>query len=195
MDNDWAQTIAAMASSAAAIAAIVIGYFQFKKQLTTADKVAHANVKPLLGINLSDYVDHKAVKLRNYGVGAAEITSIQFKRNDGKKVQKLPDLFKLPYDPIWDDYTVFPLILKLPYDLISDDYTVFPRNKQYITAGQEMILAMLTKKGLAENNPTLQGNQISEILVAWTTQLKGITIEIAYNDVLDKQQPICVRKF
>jgi hypothetical protein len=67
MDTAWAQTVATWASTAAAIGAIIIGYYQFKNQQTTADKIVHANVKPLLGINMSGYIDYKAVNLQNYG--------------------------------------------------------------------------------------------------------------------------------
>jgi hypothetical protein len=85
----------------------------------------------------------------------------------------------------------------LPYDPIWDDFEIFPTDKQYVKAGQEIVLAKLTRKGLAENNKELklEDSQISEILEAWTNQLKGITIKIAYQDVLGDKQTDCERTF
>jgi hypothetical protein len=107
MDLDWAQTVATIASTLAAIAAIGIGYYQFKRQQDNADRIAHASIKPLLGIYECAYENHKAVNLRNYGVGAAVIINVQIDRNSNQSVLKLADLFKFPYDILWDDFWVF----------------------------------------------------------------------------------------
>jgi hypothetical protein len=161
----------------AAIVAIVIGLWQFKKQLRNADKIAHANVKPILGINKSDYLNFKAVTLKNYGAGTVVITSIKFCRNNTQNHQRLVDLFQLPHNPIWDDFSIF------------------PAGEQYVEAGQNMVLAKLTSRGLARNNEALQPNQIAEILEAWSNQLQEITILVKYCDVLREEQPDCVRTF
>jgi hypothetical protein len=128
MDLDWAQTIAAIAATLAAIAAIGMGYYQFKKQQDNSDRIAHASIKPLLGIYECAFEDHKAVNLRNYGVGTAVITSVQINRNGNQSVFKLADLFKFPYDLLWDDFWVF------------------GKGTNFVQSGQEIILAEITKK-------------------------------------------------
>jgi len=43
------QTFALVGATFAAIAAIFFGSYQFQSQMNSADLIAHANIKPLLG--------------------------------------------------------------------------------------------------------------------------------------------------
>lgn len=55
----------------------------------------HASVQPLLDTYISDFHDHKALVLHNYGLGPAVITNVTFYNNTTKSIPiNLPN-FKL----------------------------------------------------------------------------------------------------
>lgn len=109
MDTD---TIANICATIAAITAIFIGIYQFRIQQNTSDRIARANIKPLIKILNYDFDDEKKIMLNNLGLGTAIITRIEF-RKDGNicpNVHKVSELLSLEYKPRIDNVWKFVVV-------------------------------------------------------------------------------------
>jgi hypothetical protein len=162
------QTVAVVAATLAAIAAILFGYYQSQIQQTNADLIAHANIKPLLNTYFEWTNDSKSLTLINYGIGSALITSIEFIRTDGKSSSSsLVDLLDIN-----DGF----------------NYAYFGTSGSYIEPGGKTVLA--TSKYLEG----LDSDQREKIFKSWVDQMSNISIRIAYTDILgEKQKDLIVR--
>ena len=168
-------SITAIVSSVTAIVAIVIAVFveirtnrRFSEQLKREERLALANLKPLLAVYPSIFINHKAVTLHNYGIGTAVITSISFSK--GSKVDNLSlvNLFSFPQRIIWDYFWNF------------------RQKRYYLQQGQDIILLKLTDKKLSDQG--LGKVAIKSILDSWQEQMNGIAIKITYEDIVGNPQ-------
>lgn len=168
-------SITAVISSLAAIIAIVIAIIveirshkRFSEQLKREEKLALANIKPLLDIYPSKFINHKAVTLHNYGVGTAIITSITFSKDAKSENASLVNLFNFPQRIVWANFWNF-------------------RQKvYYIQAGQDLVLLKLTEENLS--NQGFDEKTIKSILSSCEEQMRGINIQITYSDILGNIQ-------
>lgn len=168
-------SITAIVSSVAAIVAIGIAVFverrankRFSEQLRREERLALANLKPLLAVYPSKFINHKAVTLHNYGIGTAVITSISFSK--GSKVENLSlvNLFSFPQKVIWDYFWNF------------------RQKRYYLQPGQDIVLLKLTEENLSSQD--FDETTIKNVLDSWQEQMNGIAIKITYEDVLGNPQ-------
>jgi hypothetical protein len=151
----------------AAIAAIVLGYYQFHIQQDNAELIAHANIKPLLEVFGYDLKDNKSLYLINYGIGSAIITSVNFAgKNNTSNKESLRYLVKS--------------------DCSSDNYQHFTMPETYIEPGGKILLASITRKNLEDQG--VDSDQATKIIKSWEKQMANITVKIAYKDILGKRQ-------
>ena len=75
--------VAPLLSTITAVAALFISFRterrvqgRFQQQLDLSRRIAEANIRPLLALTISAYVDHKAIELTNHGAGTAVIRKI-----------------------------------------------------------------------------------------------------------------------
>src|SRR5262245_61258198 len=106
--------IATIISSIAAVVAILVALFvewrmhkRFSRQLERDERIAIANIKPLLAVYPSKFINKKAVTLHNYGVGTAVITAISFSKGDKREKVSLVSLFDLGQNVVWDYFWNF----------------------------------------------------------------------------------------
>jgi hypothetical protein len=139
---------------------------RLQKQLDQTEKIARAQVRPLLLIESLKYTGNKGVILSNKGLGSAIIKSITISRKD-KKVNNLRELFSFNGKIKWDDGHRF-------------------ANTEFLKSGDFIPMCLLTRKHLLEQN--MQPNKANEILNSYKAELVGINIEIKYEDVLGNPQ-------
>lgn len=139
-------------------------------QVYQADRTVHTNIKPILDIGIIENKEgNRGVFLRNYGLGPAEITSVELYKN-GKKLENLRSLltYNYPYGT---------------YDFGNHS------NSSYIQKEQEITLALVSEADLKQKNFT--ETQINETIEFFRNRLSGTSIKIAYEDVLgEKQKPL-----
>jgi hypothetical protein len=102
-----ADTIANMGSTVAAIVAIFIGIWQFRKQQNDSGKIARANIKPLLKIVNHNFDGEKKIMLNNLGLGSAIITRIFFCKDGIPNAHRVSDLLNLDHKPRIDNVWKF----------------------------------------------------------------------------------------
>jgi len=168
-------SITAIVSSFAAIIAIVIAIVveirsnkRFAEQLSREERLALANIKPILDIYPSKFLDHKAVTLHNYGIGTAVITSISFSKGNKRENISLVSFFSFPQQVVWDYFWNF------------------KRKVYYVQSGQDLVLLRLTAENLS--NQGFDDTTVKGILDSCEEQMRGINIKITYNDILGNPQ-------
>ena len=139
----------------------------FEAQLELSQKVAAANVKPIVALFTMEYLDKKGIILSNAGVGTAIITNIEFYR-DSQSAKNLAHLFQLPEQVIWDKHWTF------------------LQSKFYLKAGQDLVILKLSSSNLQKQG--FDEQETRKILDSWKNQLEGIEINITYEDVLGNKQ-------
>jgi hypothetical protein len=172
-----ATEVSTVISSIAAVIAILVALLvewrtnkRFSRQLEREEKIAIANVKPILSVYPSKFINNKAVTLHNYGIGTAVITGISFSK--GSKVEKvsLVNLFSLAENVAWDYFWNF------------------RQDRYYVQPGQDIVLVKLTEENLM--NQGFDQQEAEQILETWQKQMDGISIQINYEDILSNPQPI-----
>src|SRR4051794_27039936 len=110
-DSATVQLAAQLTSTLIALVALFIGVrnenrnqARFQQQLDSSKRIAEANVRPLLALTISGYLDRKALELVNHGTGTAVIRSISFSRGD-LVASSVPDIIQLSREVIWNDFT------------------------------------------------------------------------------------------
>ena len=169
------QAVSGIFSAIVAFVAIMVAmrvekrtHERFSTQLEREETFAVANMKPLLFIYPSKFVDRKAITLCNHGLGTAIITKITFQKNKLTERKALFKLFDFSQEIIWDYYWIF------------------REKKYYVQAGQRIKLLELSDKGLAEDG--LEKDEIKEILDSFQQQMQGVTITIECSDVFGNEQ-------
>ena len=158
--------LANISSAAIALAALVFSISSFKTQQDQAERIAIANVKPLLRIHGEKYMNLKSVQISNYGSGTAVITSASFCRPKKKCTNNIVELFDLSVT--WDDYYNMPDGMAIP-------------------SQGNFVLVKLTLKNLKNKN--IKKDKALKILNEWQKQKSEITVRIKYKDILGNIQP------
>lgn len=177
MISQWLDVIQAtsnlLAVLIAAIAVIVTiraenrAVKKFRADIALQEKIAKANLRPLLAIFTSEFADNKGIVLLNAGIGTAVITNIVFSK-DGKTARSVSHLFDLPDGIRWNNSWYFR-----------------PR-KHYLSAGKSIDLVRLTASNLMRQG--VSDSEVARVLVAWQDQMPGISINIKYEDVMGNKQ-------
>lgn len=157
-------TIAAVASAATAVAALVFSVVSFQRQQARAAFQQRASVKPLLWIHPHRYLDRKALHLRNYGLGPAIVRRAEFTR-DGAATNRIVELFDLR--------TSDGPILWETFDNVAPGRAI-PAQGQIILIRQS--LQHLMNQGIGEKEGL-------RLLESWQQQRQGIGVFIEYEDI------------
>lgn len=170
IDSGTLQLAAQLTSTLIALVALFIGLrnenrnqIRFQQQLEASKRIAEANIRPLLALTVSGYLDRKALELVNHGTGTAVIRKISFSRGD-LVACSVPDVLELSREVIWNDFT----------DL--EDVVEYLPAKGVDTL-VELTLDRLIDQGLAE---TEAANLMEEL----EAQIDEILVTITYDDVL-----------
>jgi hypothetical protein len=170
--SELIKTTALALSGIASIIAILIAIKsenrnskRFEAGLSIQKEIAEKSLIPLLTVYYSENISYKRVELFNAGIGTAIINEVILSKN-GKSVKSLRELFDLPAKVKWDSYWTF------------------EQNKYYLPAGKSFHLVELSDKNLAEQG--FNKIEIDNIMDIWQQQLKGIEIEILYEDIFGK---------
>ena len=162
---NW-NSVAAISSSAAAIAALIFSIVSFKSQQKRAEKFASANIRPLLILRSQTYSHTKSILLINQGLGPAIITKAEFSKG-AKKTDSIVELFDLPIGT-WESYINVPI-----------GTVIRPQDQR--------VLVLQTKQHLIDINKT-SPKDADKILALWQQQKTGIEVLIEFNNVLDQEQ-------
>jgi hypothetical protein len=168
-------SITAMISSIGAITAILLVILveiktsrRFSEELRRKERLAVANIRPLLGVSPTEFTNCRAVTLHNYGIGTAVVTGISFARGNKVDSLSLVNLFNFSERVIWDHSWSF------------------RQRRLYVQPSQDVVLAKLSEENLAGQG--FDKATIRKILDAWQEQMDGITIYITYEDILGHLQ-------
>jgi hypothetical protein len=169
------QAMSGVASVTTAVIALVIALrvdarasTRFRTQLDLTQKLAIANIKPVLGLVTAEFSNLKSIQLVNYGTGTAVITKVVISKV-GRVERNVADLFSFEVPITWDNYWT-----------VTDD--VF-----YLRAGQSLILARVSAQGLLADGFDVDG--ADRILRSWQAQLEGVRVDALYEDALGNKLP------
>lgn len=163
--KNW-DKLANISTATTALAALIFSASSFKIQQDQAERIAIANVKPLLQIHGERYTNLKSIQISNYGSGSAVISSASFCRPKKECTNNIVELFDLPV--IWDDYYNMPVKMVIP-----------PQGN--------LVLVKLSLKNLKNNN--IEEDKALKILKEWQKQKSEITVRVIYKDILGNIQP------
>lgn len=167
------QTVVSVTSIVVAILAVVIAIrvekrtaHRFTAEQALTQRLAIANIKPILSVTITQFEDLRGVNLWNHGTGTAVINAVAFSRN-GQPVRNLVKLFEFQHRVVWDDFWAFG----------TGVYYVRPGEK--ITVVKLSLGKFLTP----QYGPAIA----AEILESFKNQLPGITLSFSYQDVLGSE--------
>lgn len=168
-----AQTIdlSDLLSFVAIIITILVAYKSYK----LSKSIARAQSKPVLAIYTSEYINYKAVSLRNVGNGTAWINSFKINRGSDE-VDCLVELFNF----------------KSKREVIWDNYWIFTKPPDYLQAGEYRMLVELSEKHLVKQK--FKESEALNILKEWQKQLDEIEIKIHYSDITGEDNYYYQRK-
>lgn len=182
MTLEWSavmQAIATLLSVVVAAFAVILAIRaefrasqRFRAEIELQKQVAEANIKPILAVFTSEFLNNKGIVLTNAGIGTAIITNINFSRGD-KTVKSMPYLFDFPSKVIWDYFWTF------------------GERAHYLVAGKSIDLIRLTADHLIEHG--FSEDKADEILNSMQEQMSGIGIKVEYEDILGNKQKIYER--
>ncbi len=166
---EWLQIGANIGSLIVAVVALTITFNtenrsaeRFREQLAQSNEIAKANIRPLLDLGSSGFIGVKLISLQNDGLGTAVVKKINFTKNE-KSVLNLAELFEFKKKVVWDNFYVF------------------TNSNYFLRAGESVPLLNLTAEGLRRQG--YNESKITQILKEFDTQLKGIEIQIKYDDL------------
>jgi len=140
---------------------------RFIRDLEVQQKIAQANIRPILTIRFMKGVNNKGVRLTNVGLGTAVITDIVFVKN-GKQEKSLRKLFGIP--------ETFPL----------DSHWSFGPYNYHLPPGDSFGLIGISAERLRKERFTK--NKAQNFLDNLQENILGMTIKICYEDVLGNKQ-------
>ncbi len=168
------QTVAGVMSSLVAVVALLVAFrvelrsnTRFQAQLEQSERIARANVRPLVTIYSQAYTDLKSVKLVNRGIGTAVINAIEFSKN-GRSTRNLVELFEIDREFSWQDFRRY------------------PEGLVYLPPGETVDLVKISETHLINQN--ISPHNVEDILKQWQAQKTGIEVRIEYEDVLGNPQ-------
>lgn len=164
-----------VASSLTALIALIVAIRvetrasrRFRAQLELTEKIAYANIKPVLGVTTGEFLDLKSIQLVNYGAGTAVITSAKLSKGD-RVIANITELFVFDTPVTWDSYWTF------------------TESRVYLRAGDSLVLTRLSAKTLLASG--YDAAQVKAILDSWQDQLEGVNLGISYEDVVGNRMP------
>ncbi|MEA2328746.1 MAG: hypothetical protein QOE68_3705 [Thermoanaerobaculia bacterium] len=170
IDPATLQLAAQLTSTLIALVALFIGLRnesrnqrRFQQQLESSKRIAEANIRPLLALTISGYLDRKALELVNLGTGTAVIRSISFSRGD-LVAGSVPDVLDLSREVIWNDFTE-----------LEDVIEYLPAKG--VDTLVELTLDHLIAQGLTEAEAT-------ELMEELESQIDEVRVSVTYDDVL-----------
>lgn len=145
---------------------------RFQTQIDQSDRIAKAQVRPILSVLRLGYKNMKGIKLINSGAGPAiiHVKSDIFCKNK-KYSYNITELMQFEHNFSWNDY-----------------FTV--GENTFLKAGEEINLCLLTEGHLI--NQGISKNKAEKILQDFDEHKKGINIRIEYEDVLGNPQPVLI---
>jgi hypothetical protein len=170
MNSESIKLVAQILSAIVSITALIISFRterrnqkRFERQLELTNKIASANVKPLLAVSFEGYIDIKGMALDNHGPGTAVVTNLQFHR--GKRGSKdLSELIDFDEEVIWNECPSY-----------SDEPVYIPGKSSEVLL--RLTLDRLTEDGMSEKRAL-------ELLESLEAQMDEISIVVSYEDVL-----------
>lgn len=160
--------IAALFAVGLAVASELRAQKRFKEGNEIQEKIAAANIKPLLGINQHLVIDLRKVILYNHGLGSAVITNIVFTKG-GRSGYSIPSVLEHVTEVSWKSFKEY-----------SHEGT-------YLRAGDHDDLLVLSGSWLKDQG--LTDAQIIETFRKVDSELAGTKISIEFEDVLGNRQP------
>jgi hypothetical protein len=159
--------IAALSAIILAIASELRAQRRFKQSNEIQERIAAANIKPLLSINQVVAVDERKVTLYNDGLGPAVIRKLTFTK-EGRTGDSIPSILEIAKGFGWDSYREF-------------------NEPGYLQARAHIDLLVLSAKGL--NGQGFNPTWVEEIFKKVNSEIIGIKISIELEDVLGNKQP------
>jgi hypothetical protein len=171
IDSETLKSAAQATTTAVALVALYLTFrgerrnqMRFKEQLDLSRRVAKANVRPLLAVTVSAYVDHKALELENHGAGTAVIRKLAFRRGKRTATNVL-DLMDFEQEIVWDDFV-----------------TEIDDSVLYIRPESSEMMIELTQDRLLEQG--FSERDAAALLEDLEKQIDEVRVTVTYDDVL-----------
>ena len=157
-----------------AVASEIRAQKRFKQSSEVEERIAAANIKPLLGVISSADRNGRSVTLLNEGLGTAVITEIVFRKGD-RQESSLTSLLELGVKFEWD---------------VEREFGKQGRGLRfivYLRAGDRADLLSLSANGLRDQG--FADTKIDELFRTLDSQILGTKIVIRFQYVLRNDQP------
>jgi hypothetical protein len=162
-------------SAIAALSAVTIAILsqqrankQFRQNIELQNRIAAANIRPLLTPRYESGLDLIEAALVNAGLGTAVITQLTLSKGDRKG-------------------TSIRSVVDLPVEL--DCYDTLDEPEEYLQSGQDdkMVILSLSRDALKEQG--FRGAKIRKTFRLIEEQIDGVILDVDYEDVLGNKQP------
>ncbi|MGH9874316.1 MAG: hypothetical protein ACRD9S_17830 [Pyrinomonadaceae bacterium] len=171
IDSEILKLAAQATSTAVALVALYLAFrgerrnqTRFKEQLDLSRRIAEANIRPLLAVTVSGYVDRKALEVENHGAGTAVVRELAFRRGKHTATDVL-DLLEFEQEIEWDDFT-----------------TGLENSILYIRPNSSEMMIELTQDHLLEQG--FSEDEAAALLEELEKQIDEVRVIVAYDDVL-----------
>lgn len=168
---DMIRLVAQLASTAVALVALYVSFrtehrnhVRFKQQLHLSERIAKANVRPLVALTLSGYLNKAGLELENHGAGTAVISDISFHLGT-RTGSSVPRVLDLKHNVEWNDFT----------DYEDSTPTYLPAKSTETLV--ELTLENLLRQGFTKDQATVTLKRVE-------SQLDEVCMKITYEDVL-----------
>lgn len=162
-------------SAMAALSAVIIAILsqqranrQFHQNIELQNRIAAANIRPLLTTHYESGSDWIEAALVNAGLGTAVITQLTLSKGDRKGCSILP-------------------VVDLPVEL--DCYDTFEGPEEYLQSGQDDKMVILSLSTDALKKQGFREAQIRKTFHLIEEQIGGVILDVDYEDVLGNKQP------
>jgi hypothetical protein len=148
---------------------------RYRQDITRQERLAAANVRPLLGIQVTTGQGKKQIVLRNAGLGSALNIEASFTKDGG---ESRTDLYSV--------------ISFWPSTVLLDEAATFiSKENEQMLSGDEINIILLTREKVVQQG--FDEETTSRIFGALNEALHGLEIVIRYEDVFGNKQPECRR--
>lgn len=161
--------IAALSAVVLAVLSEMRAQKRFKQSNEVQERIAAANVKPLLSVRSINTHDERKVVLINHGLGTAIITKTIFRKKNRTANNTLIAVLDIPFTFRWNNIHIF-----------EDNQNL------YLRAGDRIDLIYLSRSHLKDQG--LPDTTIESIFSTINSQMTGSRITISYDDVLLNKQ-------
>ncbi|MGH9966406.1 MAG: hypothetical protein ACREBG_01025 [Pyrinomonadaceae bacterium] len=171
IDSEALKLAAQATSTAVALVALYLTFrgerrnqIRFKEQLDLSRRIGEANIRPLLAVTVSGYVDRKALELENHGAGTAVVRELAFRRGKHTATDVL-DLMEFEQEIEWDDFI-----------------TGLENSTLYIRPNSSEMMIELTQDHLLEQG--FSEDEAATVLKELEKQIDEVRVTVTYDDVL-----------